>query len=109
MNRQRQVRINTLAVHAGERPDPVTGSRAVPIYQTSAYVFEDTDHAANLFALQRFGNIYSRIMNPTVAVFEERIAALENGIGGIATASGQAAQHIALMTLMDAGHEFVAS
>ncbi len=100
---------NTLAVHAGQRPDPVTGARAVPIYQTSAYVFEDTDHAANLFALQRFGNIYSRIMNPTVAVFEERIAALENGIGAIATASGQAAQHLTLFTLMEAGDEFVSS
>ncbi|MDQ6744072.1 MAG: aminotransferase class I/II-fold pyridoxal phosphate-dependent enzyme, partial [Candidatus Dormibacteraeota bacterium] len=100
---------DTLAVHAGQRPDPVTGARAVPIYQTGAYVFEDTDHAANLFALQRFGNIYSRIMNPTVAVFEERIAALENGIGAIATASGQAAQHLALFTLMQAGDEFVTS
>ena len=100
---------DTLAVHAGQRPDPVTGSRAVPIYQTAAYIFEDSDHAANLFALQRFGNIYSRIMNPTVAVFEERIAALENGIGAVATASGQAAQHIALFSLMDAGDEFIAS
>jgi O-acetylhomoserine (thiol)-lyase len=87
----------------------VTGARAVPIYQTGAYVFEDTDHAANLFALQRFGNIYSRIMNPTVAVFEERIAALENGIGAVATASGQAAQHLAIFTLMQAGDEFVSS
>ena len=104
-----QFGFDTLAVHAGQRPDPVTGSRAVPIYQTGAYVFEDTDHAANLFALQRFGNIYSRIMNPTVAVFEERIAALENGIGAVATASGQAAQHLALFTLMQAGDEFVAS
>src|SRR3979411_3550882 len=84
---------DTLAVHAGQRPDPVTGARAVPLYQTGAYVFEDAAHAANLFALQRFGNIYSRIMNPTVAVFEERIAALENRIGAIATASRQAAQH----------------
>lgn len=100
---------DTLAVHAGQRPDPVTGSRAVPLYQTGAYVFEDTDHAANLFALQRFGNIYGRIVNPTVAVFEERVAALENGIGAIATASGQAAQHLALFTLMEAGDEFVAS
>jgi len=105
----RQFGLDTLAVHAGQRPDPVTGSRAVPIYQTGAYVFEDTDHAANLFALQRFGNIYSRIMNPTVAVFEERIAALENGIGAVATASGQSAQHLALFTLMEAGDEFVAS
>ena len=105
----RQFGFDTLAVHAGQRPDPVTGARAVPIYQTSAYVFEDTDHAANLFALQRFGNIYSRIMNPTVAVFEERIAALENGIGAIATASGQAAQHLTIFTLMKAGDEFVTS
>src|SRR6516164_1040288 len=99
----------TQAVHAGQRPDPVTGSRAAPIYQTSAYIFEDTDQAANLFALQRFGNVYSRIMNPTVAVFEERIAALENGIGAVATASGQAAQHLAIFTLMQAGDEFVSS
>src|SRR5581483_10760386 len=106
---EHQYRFDTLAVHAGQRPDPVTGARAVPIYQTGAYVFEDTDHAANLFALQRFGNIYSRIMNPTVAVFEERIAALENGIGAVATASGQAAQHLALFTLMEQGDEFVAS
>ena len=79
MSDDRQFGFDTLAVHAGQRPDPVTGARAVPIYQTAAYVFEDTEHAANLFALQRFGNIYSRIMNPTTAVFEERIAALENG------------------------------
>jgi O-acetylhomoserine (thiol)-lyase len=109
MKAEKTFGFDTLAVHAGQRPDPVTGSRAVPIYQTSAFVFEDTDHAANLFALQRFGNIYSRIMNPTVAVFEERIAALENGIGAVATASGQAAQHLALFTLMQAGDEFVSS
>jgi len=109
MSDEKEFGFDTLAVHAGQRPDPVTGARAVPIYQTSAYVFEDTEHAANLFALQRFGNIYSRIMNPTVAVFEERIAALENGIGAIATASGQAAQHLAVFTLMEAGDQFVAS
>jgi O-acetylhomoserine (thiol)-lyase len=109
MSAEKQFGFDTLAVHAGQRPDPVTGARAVPIYQTGAYVFEDTDHAANLFALQRFGNIYSRIMNPTVAVFEERIAALENGIGAVATASGQAAQHLAIFTLMQAGDEFVTS
>ncbi|MBV9120941.1 MAG: O-acetylhomoserine aminocarboxypropyltransferase [Chloroflexi bacterium] len=109
MSAEKKFGFDTLAVHGGQRPDPVTGARAVPIYQTSAYVFEDTDHAANMFALQRFGNIYSRIMNPTVAVFEERVAALENGIGAIATASGQAAQHIALVTLMEAGDEFVSS
>src|SRR6185295_19881985 len=100
---------DTLAVHAGAQPDPATGARITPIYQTSAYVFEDADQAAALFNLQRFGNIYSRIMNPTVAVFEERIAALENGIGAVATASGQAAQHIALFSLMGAGDEFIAS
>jgi O-acetylhomoserine (thiol)-lyase len=109
MHGEKQFGFDTLAVHAGQRPDPVTGARAVPIYQTGAYVFEDTDHAANLFALQRFGNIYSRIMNPTVAVFEERIAALENGIGAVATASGQAAQHLTIFTLMQAGDELVSS
>jgi O-acetylhomoserine (thiol)-lyase len=105
----RFVKFDTLSLHAGQHPDPVTGARAVPIYQTSAYIFEDSDHAANLFALQRFGNIYSRIMNPTVAAFEERVAALENGIGAVATSSGQAAQHIALFSLMEAGDDFVAS
>jgi O-acetylhomoserine (thiol)-lyase len=109
MANEKHFGFGTQAVHAGQRPDPMTGSRAVPIYQTSAYIFEDTDHAANLFALQRFGNIYSRIVNPTVAVFEERMAALENGIGAVATASGQAAQHIALFSLMGAGDEFIAS
>src|SRR3982074_3911927 len=109
MHGEKQFGFDTLAVHAGQRPDPVTGARAVPIYQTGAYVFEDTDHAANLFALQRFGNICSRIMNPTTAVFEERIAALENGIGAVATASGQAAQHLAIFTLMQGGDHFVAS
>ncbi|MCO5222875.1 MAG: O-acetylhomoserine aminocarboxypropyltransferase/cysteine synthase [Thermomicrobiales bacterium] len=100
---------DTLAVHAGQRPDPTTGSRAMPLYQTSSYVFEDTDHAAELFALQRFGNIYSRIMNPTTAAFEERIAALEGGIGAVAVASGQAAQFIALATLLAPGDQIVSS
>src|ERR1700738_1231040 len=109
MASEKQFGFGIHAVHAGQRPDPMTGSRAVPIYQTGAYIFEDTDHAANLFALQRFGNIYSRIVNPTVAVFEERMATLENGIGAVATASGQAAQHIALFSLMGAGDEFIAS
>ncbi len=109
MSGEKRFGFDTLAVHAGQRPDPVTGSRAVPLYQTGAFVFEDSDQAANLFALQRFGNIYSRIMNPTTAVFEERIAALENGIGAIATASGQSAQHLALFTLMEAGDHFVAA
>src|ERR671925_1623985 len=96
---------DTLSVHAGQRPDPATGSRAVPIYQTTSYVFEDTDHAAHLFALQRFGNIYTRIMNPTTAAFEERVAALEGGVGGLAVASGQAAQFIAIVTLVGPGDQ----
>jgi O-acetylhomoserine (thiol)-lyase len=100
---------NTLAVHAGQRPDPVTGARAMPIYQTTSYVFEDTSHAAELFALQRFGNIYTRIMNPTTAAFEERVAALEKGVGALAVASGQAAQYIALATLLGPGDQIVAS
>ena len=100
---------STRALHAGHRPDSATGSRAVPIYQTTSYVFEDTEHAANLFNLQRFGNIYTRIMNPTTAVFEERMAALERGVGALALASGQAAQFIALTSLLQAGDEIVAA
>ncbi|HEY8950929.1 MAG TPA: PLP-dependent transferase, partial [Rhizomicrobium sp.] len=94
---------NTLAVHAGAQPDPATGARATPIYQTTAFVFEDADHAAALFNLQVFGNIYSRIMNPTNAVLEERVAALEGGRAGLAVASGHAAQLLALHTLMSPG------
>ena len=105
----RQFGFNTRALHAGQRPDPATGARAVPIYQTTSYVFEDTEHAANLFNLQRFGNIYTRIMNPTTAVFEERIASLEGGVGALAVASGQAAQFIALASLLEAGDEIVAA
>ena len=93
-------RFDTLALHAGQQPDPTTGARAVPIYQTTSYVFKDVDHAASLFNLERAGHIYSRISNPTVAVLEERIAALEGGVGAIATASGQAALHLAIVTLM---------
>jgi len=100
---------NTRALHAGQQPDPATGSRAVPIYQTTSYVFEDTEHAANLFDLQRFGNIYTRIMNPTTAVLEERIASLEGGVGALALASGQAAQFIALTSLLQPGDEIVAA
>lgn len=100
---------DTLAVHAGQRPDPTTGARAMPIYQTTSYVFEDTDHAAELFALQRFGNIYTRIMNPTTAAFEERIGALEGGVGGLAVSSGQAAQYIALVSLLGPGDQIVSS
>jgi O-acetylhomoserine (thiol)-lyase len=99
----------TRALHAGQRPDSDTGARAVPIYQTTSYVFEDTSHAAALFNLQRFGNIYTRIMNPTTAVFEERMAALERGVGALAVASGQAAQFIALISLLEAGDEIVAA
>jgi O-acetylhomoserine (thiol)-lyase len=100
---------DTLSIHAGAQPDPATGARATPIYQTTAFVFEDSDHAAALFNLQVFGNIYSRIMNPTNAVLEERIAALEGGRAGLAVASGHAAQLIALHTLMNPGSEIVAA
>ena len=100
---------STRALHAGHRPDTDTGSRAVPIYQTTSYVFDDTEQAANLFNLQRFGNIYTRIMNPTTAVFEERMAALERGVGALAVGSGQAAQFIALASLLGAGDEIVAA
>src|SRR3984885_305310 len=100
---------NTLSVHAGAQPDPATGARATPIYQTTAYVFEDADHAAALFNLQVFGNIYSRIMNPTNAVLEERIAALEGGRAGLAVASGHAAQLIVLHTLMEPGDNIVSA
>ena len=100
---------DTLALHAGQSPDPATGSRAVPIYQTTSYVFRDSDHAASLFNMERAGHVYSRISNPTVAVLEERMAALEGGVGSIAVASGQAALHLAVCTLLDAGHHVVAS
>ena len=108
-NSERQYGFNTLSLHAGQKPDPTTGARAVPIYQTTSYVFEDAAHAAALFNLERFGNIYTRIMNPTTAVLEERIAALEGGVGALAVASGQAAQFIALAGLLEAGDEIVAS
>jgi O-acetylhomoserine (thiol)-lyase len=100
---------DTLALHAGQSPDAATGSRAVPIYQTTSYVFRDTEHAASLFNMERAGHVYSRISNPTVAVLEERLAALEGGVGAIATASGQAALHLAVATLMGAGDHIVAS
>jgi O-acetylhomoserine (thiol)-lyase len=100
---------DTLALHAGQSPDPATGSRAVPVYLTTSYVFRDTDHAASLFNMERAGHVYSRISNPTVAVLEERIAALEGGVGAIATASGQAALHLAVATLLGAGDHIVAS
>src|SRR3984957_1012533 len=100
---------STLSVHAGAQPDPATGARATPIYQTTAFAFEDADHAAALFNLQVFGNIYTRIMNPTTAVLEERVAALENGRAGLACASGHAAQLLALHTLMSPGDNIVAA
>jgi len=100
---------DTLALHAGQSPDPATGARAVPVYQTTSYVFRDTEHAASLFNMERAGHVYSRISNPTVAVLEERVAALEGGVGAIATASGQAALHLAVATLMGAGSHIVAS
>ena len=105
----KSLKFDTLSLHAGQRPDPATGARAVPIYQTTSFVFEDTDHAAALFNLERPGYIYSRIANPTVAVLEERLAALEGGAGAVCTASGQAALHLAIATLMGAGGHIVAA
>ncbi len=102
-------RFDTLALHAGQRPDPTTGARAQPIYQTTSFVFRDVDHAASLFNLERAGHIYSRISNPTVAALEERIAALEGGVGAVCVSSGQAALHLAISTLMGAGGHIVSS
>ena len=99
----------TLSLHAGQHPDPVTRARAVPIYQTTSYVFEDSEHAAALFNLERAGHIYTRISNPTTAVLEERLAALEGGVGAVCTASGMAAMHLAIATLLNAGDHIVAS
>ncbi|MBM3609246.1 MAG: O-acetylhomoserine aminocarboxypropyltransferase [Alphaproteobacteria bacterium] len=99
----------TLAVHAGARPDPTTKARITPIYQTTSYVFDDVDHAASLFDLRAFGNIYTRIMNPTSSVLEERIAALEGGTAALAVASGHAAQHLVMHTLMEPGDDFIAA
>ncbi len=100
---------DTLALHAGARPDPVHGARAVPLYQTASFVFQDSEHAASLFNMERAGHVYSRLSNPTNAVLEERIAALEGGVGAIAVSSGQAALHLAIATLMGAGGHIVAS
>ena len=102
-------RFETLQLHAGQSPDPTTNSRAVPIYQTSSYVFNDVDHGANLFGLKEFGNIYTRLMNPTTDVFEKRIAALEGGVAALATASGQSAQFIAITNFLTAGDSFVST
>lgn len=99
----------TLQQHAGQEPDPTTGARAVPIYQTTSFNFKNSEHGANLFALKEFGNIYTRIMNPTTDVFEKRVAALEGGVAGLATASGQAAQFLALTNILESGENFVSS
>ncbi|WNC15308.1 homocysteine synthase [Brevibacillus brevis] len=109
MSENQQWKPETLAVHGGQEPDPVTGSRAVPIYQTTSYVFRDTDHAADLFALKEMGNIYTRIMNPTQDVFEKRVALLEGGVGALATSSGQAAITFSILNIAGAGDEVVAS
>lgn len=109
MEEHKDWKIETLSVHAGQSPDPATNARAVPIYQTTSYEFNDTDHAADLFGLQEFGNIYTRIMNPTSDVFEKRMAALDGGIGALATASGSSAIHIAVLNICSAGDEIVAS
>lgn len=106
---ERKWGIETLSVHGGQEPDPTTGSRAVPIYQTTSYVFRDTEHAANLFSLQESGNIYTRIMNPTQDVFEKRIALLEGGVGALATASGQAAITYSILNIAGAGDQIVSS
>jgi O-acetylhomoserine (thiol)-lyase len=107
--KKRSYRFETLQLHAGQQPDPTTGSRALPIYQTTSYQFHDSAHAANLFGLKEFGNIYTRIMNPTTGVFEERIAALEGGAGALATSSGQAAQFLAIATILQAGDNIVST
>jgi len=105
----REFGIETRCLHAGQIPDAATGSRAVPLYQTAAYVFDDSDHAASLFNLQTFGNVYTRLMNPTTAVFEERMASLEGGRAAVATGSGMAAQMVAILTILEAGDEIVSS
>ncbi len=109
MSEDRIPGFDTLAVHAGAQPDPTTGARITPIYQTSSFVFDDADHAASLFGLEAFGNIYTRIGNPTCAVLEERVAALEGGTAAVAVASGHAAQHLVFYTLMEPGDEFIAA
>src|SRR5689334_8178918 len=105
----RPLGFNTRALHAGYAADPATHARAVPIYQTTSFVFDNSEHAAALFALQQFGNIYTRIMNPTADALEQRVASLENGVAALAMASGQAAQLIAISSLMEAGDHMVAA
>ncbi|SFS36996.1 O-acetylhomoserine aminocarboxypropyltransferase/cysteine synthase family protein [Sphingobacterium wenxiniae] len=107
MSTTKNLKFETLQIHAGQEADPTTGSRALPIYQTTSYVFENAEHGANLFALKQFGNIYTRIMNPTTDVFEKRIAALEGGVAAVAVASGMAAQFIALTNILESGENFV--
>src|SRR5512136_1652126 len=104
-----QLHLDSVLLHGGQVPDPSTGARAVPIYQTTSYQFNDTEHAANLFALREFGNIYTRLMNPTTDVFEKRIAALEGGVAALALASGHAAQFIAITNIAQAGDEIVSA
>ncbi|UYZ57774.1 O-acetylhomoserine aminocarboxypropyltransferase/cysteine synthase family protein [Hymenobacter latericus] len=106
---QQNLHFETLQLHAGQQPDPTTGARAVPLFQTTSYVFKNAEHGANLFALKEFGNIYTRLMNPTTDVFEQRVAALEGGVAALATASGQAAQFIALNNILQAGDNFVST
>ena len=106
---ERKLGFDSIALHGGQKPDPTTGARAVPIYQTTSFVFKDTAHAANLFALKEFGNIYTRIMNPTWDVLEQRVAALEGGVGALATASGQAAEALAILNIASSGDQIVSS
>ncbi|MCC7498212.1 MAG: O-acetylhomoserine aminocarboxypropyltransferase [Bryobacterales bacterium] len=108
-DQERSLGFNTRALHAGYKPDPTTGARAVPIYQTTSFVFENTEHAAALFALQKFGNIYTRIMNPTTDVLEQRVASLENGAAALAVSSGQSSQFLTISSLLSSGDEMVAS
>ena len=109
MTTEKKLQLETLAVHAGQEVDPTTLSRAVPIYQTSSYAFRDSEHAANLFALQEEGNVYTRIMNPTTDVFEKRIAALEGGVGALGVGSGQAAIVNSILNIATVGDEIVSS
>lgn len=109
MSNETSWRFDTLALHGGQEPDPTTGARAVPIYQTTSFVFKDADHAAGLFALEQAGNIYTRIMNPTTDVFEKRVALLEGGVGALATSSGQAAETLAILNILRAGDELVST
>ena len=109
MKDPKELKPDTLSLHAGQRPDPATGARATPIYQTSSFVFDNSETAAGIFNVERTGHVYSRISNPTNSVLEERISALEGGIGAIATSSGQAAMHLAISTIMDSGSHIIAS